>query len=143
MQKLDPHTLFSIFEQGDEEIYREHQIEDVLKNPYVLMGMTVTGVENFNLIDKMYLLKHKSDYAKIRPSVKYKYYSKLVTYLTRINIEEAQNAYTIGEDFDTERCLHSLNEMLEYFQDIEEYERCAIIFKYIDLLYGKKLEVLF
>ena len=107
------------------------------------MGMTVTGVENFNLIDEMYLLKHKSDYAKIRPSVKYKYYSKLVTYLTRINIEEAQDAYTVGEDFDIERCLHSLNEMLEYFQDIEEYERCAIVFKYIDLLYGKKLEVLF
>ena len=24
MNKLDPHTLFSLFEQGDEEVYKEH-----------------------------------------------------------------------------------------------------------------------
>ena len=65
MQKLDPHTLFSIFEQGDEEVYREHNVEDVLKNPYVLIGMVVTGVENFYFMDKLYALKHKEDYGRV------------------------------------------------------------------------------
>ena len=36
MHKLDPHTLFSIFEKGDEEVYKENQMEGLLDNPYVL-----------------------------------------------------------------------------------------------------------
>ena len=62
MQKLDPHTLFSIFEKGDEEIYKENNIEELLDNPYVLIGMVVTGVENFYMIDQMYMVKHEEDY---------------------------------------------------------------------------------
>ena len=74
MNKLDPHTLFSIFEQGDEEIYKEHNVLGVLDNPYVLIGMVVTGVENFALIDGMYLLRYEEKYAKVRDGIKYKYY---------------------------------------------------------------------
>ena len=65
MNKLDPHTLFSIFEQGDEQVYKEHNVLGVLDNPYVLIGMAVTGVENFALIDQMYLLRYAEDYAKV------------------------------------------------------------------------------
>ena len=36
MQPLNPHTLFSIFEKGDEEIYKEHNMEELLDNPFVL-----------------------------------------------------------------------------------------------------------
>lgn len=142
MQKLDPHTLFSIFEQGDEEVYREHNVEDVLKNPYVLIGMVVTGVENFYYIDKIYTLKHKEEYGRVRNDIKRKYYSKIFNYLTRINVDDLNDEYTIGEDFNVQRCLKALNEILYYFEGLEEYEKCAVIVKYTDLLYGKKLEAL-
>ena len=69
MNKLDPHTLFSIFEQGDEQGYKEHNVLGVLDNPYVLIGMAVTGVENFALIDQMYLLRYAEDYAKVRSKI--------------------------------------------------------------------------
>ena len=52
MQPLNPHTLFSIFEKGDEEVYKENGIESTLNNPYVLMGMVVKGVENFIVLDQ-------------------------------------------------------------------------------------------
>jgi hypothetical protein len=54
MNKIDPNTLFAIFEQGDEKIYKEHGQEEVLKNPYVLLGMVTRGVENYGLMDIMY-----------------------------------------------------------------------------------------
>ena len=142
MQKLDPHTLFSIFEQGDEQIYKEHDVEEMLKNPYVLIGMTVTGIENFHMIDKMYTLKHKKEYLRVRDSIKNKYYNKVYNYLTRLKVSDLNDKYTIGEDFNVERCLQALNDLLYYFEYIEEYEKCAIIMKYTDLLYSKKLEVL-
>ena len=142
MQRLDPHTLFSIFEQGDEQIYREHNVEEVLKNPYVLIGMAVTGIENFYYIDKMYTMKHKEDYARVRSGIKNKYYNKVYGYLTRVSVDEVKDSYAIGEDFNVQRCLGAFNDLLYYFESIEEYEKCATIMKYIDLLYGKKLEAL-
>ena len=84
MQKLDPHTLFSIFEKGDEEIYKENNIEELLDNPYVLIGMVVTGVENFYMIDQMYMVKHEEDYSRVRDKIKLKYFTKLSRYLDRV-----------------------------------------------------------
>jgi hypothetical protein len=142
VQRLDPNTLFTIFEQGDEQIYKEHGIEDLLQNPYVLVGMVVTGVENFHFIDKMYSFKHKEDYGRIRDGIKLKYYCKLYNYLTRINLEESNDLYNIGTDFELDRSLSALNDLLYFFETIEHYGKCAIIKKFTDLLYSKKLEYL-
>lgn len=142
MHKLNPHTLFSIFEQGDEEIYKEHNAEDVLNNPYVLIGMVVTGVDNFHLLDKMYLLKHQEDYGRVRDSVKLKFYNRLFRYLKRIEIESVRDVYDVGLDYDIDASLECLNDMLYFYERLEMYEKCAIVMQFTDLLYGKKLEAI-
>jgi hypothetical protein len=142
LHKLNPHTLFSIFEQGDEEIYKEHNAEDVLNNPYVLIGMVVTGVDNFHLLDKMYLLKHQEDYGRVRESVKLKFYNRLFRHLKRIEVESVRDAYDIGLDYDIDASLECLNDMLYFYERLEMYEKCAIVMQFTDLLYGKKLEAI-
>ena len=142
MHKLNPHTLFSIFEQGDEEIYKEHNAEDVLNNPYVLIGMVVTGVDNFHLLDKMYLLKHQEDYSRVRENVKLKFYNRLFRYLKRIEVKSVMDVYDIGLDYDIDASLECLNDMLYFYERLEMYEKCAIVMQFTDLLYGKKLEAI-
>ena len=142
MNKLDPHTLFSIFEQGDEEIYKEHNVEELLDNPYVLIGMVVTGVENFYLIDKMYTLKHEEEYGRVRDKVKLKYYTKLYKYLDRVAPLEMDIIYKIGSDFEVDRSIDAISDLMFFFEDIEHYEKCAKIKLYSDLLVNKKLEAL-
>ena len=142
MHKLDPHTLFAIFEQGDEQVYRENNVEDVLKNPYVLIGMVVTGVENFYFMDKMYSFKHPEEYERVRGSIKFKYYSKLYGYLNRVKPVELDIVYKIGSDFEIDMSLKAINELLFYFQDLEHYEKCSVIKQFSDLLIDRKLETL-
>ena len=142
MNKLDPHTLFSIFEQGDEEVYKEHDVLGVLDNPYVLIGMAVTGVENFALIDQMYLLKYAEEYGRVRGKIKHNYYTKLYTYLTRVNLEELGDEYKIGEDYNISRSIDSILDIQVYFQQVEEYEKCRVIQQFSDLLIGLKLQTL-
>ena len=142
MHKLDPHTLFSIFEQGDEEIYRENNVEDLLDNPYVLIGMVVTGVENFYMIDKMYMLKHAEEYDRVRDSVKLKYFIRLYKYLDRVTPVEMDVVYRIGSDFELDRSINAINDLLFFFEEMEQYEKCAKIKHYSDLLVNKKLETL-
>ena len=98
---MDPHTLFSIFEQGDEEVYIEHGVKDVLDNPFVLMGMILRGLENFELMDMMYSRNFPEEYKNVKTIIKYKYYNKLYSYLRRIDSTSFKDEYTIGEAFDS------------------------------------------
>jgi hypothetical protein len=142
VHKLDPHTLFSIFEQGDEEVYKENDVEDLLDNPFVLIGMVVTGVENFYMIDKMYTLRHEEEYGRVRDKIKLKYFTKLCGYLDRVTPIEMRVAYSIGTDFELDRAIAAMNEILFFFENIELYEKCAKIKQYTDLLLNKKLQTL-
>lgn len=134
MQPLDKNTLFSIFEQGDEEVYIEHGVEDLLQNPYVLMGMVIRGLENYQLMDLMYKRNFPKEYSKIKESLKYKYYGKLFHYLERIDSSNFDPKHSIGESFDVESIELGLNTLRLYFEDIEEYEKCATIVQYAQLL---------
>jgi hypothetical protein len=134
MQPLDKDTLFSIFEQGDEEIYQEHKITGVMNNPYVLMGMVIRGMENWHLMDIMYKRSYKEEYQRVRDSIRVKYMSKLVSYLDRIDETKFETIYTIGDAYDSKTVMKVLNDLISYFESIEMYEKCATIKNYVDLL---------
>ena len=131
---MDPHTLFSIFDAGDEEVYRENKVEGLLDNPYVLMGMVLRGLENWAIMDNMYTRAHPNEYQHVREGIKYKYYNKLYGYLSRIPDNKFDSVYRIGESFASAEIQRGLNTLLYFFQDLEEYEKCAVVKNYIELL---------
>ena len=134
MNKLDPHTLFSIFEQGDEEIYKEHGQQDVLKNPFVLMGMVLRGLENYRLMALIYNRKYPDMFKEQEPVIKHKYYNKLYSYLNRIDLRQLETAYHIGESYSRDEIMLALEHMIQFFVKVEEYEKCAKIVEYKELL---------
>ena len=77
MQPLDKNTLFSIFEVGDEEVYKENNVESLLDNPFVLIGMVVRGVENWHLMDILYTRNNLEICVK-------EGYSSLVAWIQRV-----------------------------------------------------------
>lgn len=144
MQPIDPHTLFSIFEQGDEQVYEENGVQDALNNPYVLMGMVLKGLENYSIMDMMYKKRYPEQYNEVRNTIKYKYYNRLYKYLSRIQLDKLEDIYKIGESYNSESVFISLEGLKMFFQDIEQYEKCAVIKKYQDLLIDNlphKLEI--
>jgi len=134
MQPLDKHTLFSIFEVGDEEVYKENNVESLLDNPFVLIGMVVRGVENWHLMDILYTRKNGKEYTNVRDKVQLQYFLKLCGYLERLDFNKFETVYTIGESFDRGEVDDRFNQMMEVFIEHEQYEKCAIIKKYIDML---------
>ena len=140
MNKLDPHTLFSIFEQGDEQVYEEHGLEDTLNNPYVLMGMVLQGLENFTLMDIMYTRHYGENYKRVKTTIKHKYYNKLYGYLERIDSNNFDSIHKIGESFDKQAVNIALATLIVHYELLEEYEKCAVIKKYMDHLEKKDEE---
>ena len=142
MKPLDKNNLFTIFQVGDEEVYKEHNLEDTLKNPFVLMGMVLRGLQNYHLMDLMYTKTYPEEYGEIALTVKRKYYTTLYTYLTRIDSTKFETIYSIGKSFEIEEVEEGLNELLYFFVELEEYERCAVIKRYIDYLCYQEVGVL-
>lgn len=137
MTNLNPQKLFSIFEQGDEEVYEEHGVEMLLSNPYVLINMVGRGMENFELMERMYLKRYPEEYEKVRAGVKKTYYARLYGYLTRIDIKDIEDTYSIGDAYDVTLCSAALDDLRQYYEEQEEYLKCATIRDFIEYLFKK------
>lgn len=132
MKKIDPHQLFSMFEANDEAVYKEHGMEDQLKNPFVLMGMVLKGIEQYELMDILYTKNYGPRYKDVKHKIKYKYYLRLFEYLERIDSTKFEDIYQISLEYPIEETYTKLNDFLKYFEGIEHYENCAVIKRYID-----------
>ena len=136
MNKLDPHTLFSLFEQGDEEVYKEHGVESTLNNPYVILNMVTRCMDNYAIMDMLYMKNNPVNYKQVRSNVKYKYFTKLFKYLDRLDIDSIRNTkYVIGESYDLPNLIAKLDDLRLYFEEYEIYEKCLVIKNTIDILY--------
>jgi len=141
MQQLDPHSLFSLFEKGDEEVYKEHGVENTLNNPYVLLNMVTRGIDNYAVMDMLYMKNNPTQYKRVRPSVKYKYFNKLYGYLERLDLKAIEGKlYTIGDSYDVPNLILRLDDLRIFFEEYEQYERCGLIKKTIDVLYEKTVQ---
>ena len=134
MQPLDKNILFSIFEQGDEQVYEEFGMTDQLNNPYVLMNMVVKGLENYKIMDQMYQQQYPKQYKETRQAIKYKYYNNLLRYLERVSTKGFNDKYQIGDSYELMHNIYMLESLMFYFEKLEQYEKCAKIKEYIILL---------
>ena len=137
MKKLNCDDLFNIFSIGDEEIYKEHKIEDMMDNTFILFGMVVRGVENYFIIDKMYANRYQERYDSVRENIKLKYFNGLVNYLERVKDIKADTVEELKDEFGPQAIKYALEEMLEFYKELEMYEKCAVIFKFYELFFKK------
>lgn len=141
MKKLPTNQLFDIFEKGDEEIFKEHGVEDLLDNTYILFGMVVRGVENFYIIDQLYATRYREYYFQVKDSIKLKYFLGLMNYLERIKDLPTDLVPFMEDEFDKQSIHYAFNELMDLFIEVEYYEKCAILKKYFELFSIKQLEV--
>ena len=137
MKKLNSDDLFNIFSIGDEEIYKEHKIEDMMDNTFILFGMVVRGVENYFIIDKMYTHRYQERYDSVRENIKLKYFNGLVNYLERIKALQVGTVEELVDEFGPQAIKYALEEMLEFYKELEMYEKCAVIYKFYELFFKK------
>jgi hypothetical protein len=137
MKKLNSSDLFSIFTLGDEEVYKEHNIEDVMDNSFILFGMVVRGVENYFIIDKIYAHRYGDRYDSVCDSIKLKYFNGLVNYLERIEDLHSDTVNDLKDEFGPQAINYALEEMLNFYEEKEVYEKCAVIYRFYQLFFKK------
>lgn len=137
MKKIDKATLFNIFEVGDEEVYRENGVEDLLHNTYILLGMTIKGVENYFIMEQMYQNRYGETFSTVKDSIKLKYFTGLIKYLERIDLSQSDTLYELKDLFGEQSIEYALTEMVDFFEGVEMYENCALLMKFYKVFFPK------
>ena len=137
MKKLNSSELFEIFSQGDEQVYADNGVEDILDSSFILFGMVIRGVENYFIINKIYSNRYGEHYELISDSIKLKYFNGLIGYLHRIDITQSDTLEQLQDEFGPQAIKYALDELLEFYEQRELYEQCAIIFKFINIFFEK------
>lgn len=137
MKKLDSKGLFNIFSQQDEAIYHEHGIPNAFNNDFILFGTVIKGVENYFIIHTIYSYKFGHEYDNVSDSIKMKYFNGLTNYLERIDIAQSDTLKDILDEFEPDVVRSALQQLLDFYEEKEMYEKCTIIFKFFDFFFVK------
>lgn len=134
MKKIDPKNIFSLFEASDEEILKKEGQEELLKDDGVLLGMVVNGIENYAFLDEIYTTKYGDYYLDHADRIQYRYFDKLYNYLAEIKFIKLEPLLGVVDFMGEGTIFVSLEELLEFFVEYEEYEKCAKIKHSIEVL---------
>jgi len=137
MKKLDSQNLFKAFSlEGDET----NKLPEVPNDSFILLGTVLRGVETFYIIDQLYQMRYKDQYELVREKIKLKYFSGLMKYIDRIDDMSLDTVMYIEDEFGGQAIKCALEEMLQFFEQIEYYEQCITLKKYFDIFLQKKLQ---
>jgi len=136
MKKLDSQNLFKAFSlEGDET----NELPEVPNDSFILFGTVLRGVESFYIIDQLYQMRYKDQYELVREKIKLKYFTGLMKYIDRIDDMSLDTVMYIEDEFGGQAIKYALEEMLQFFEQIEHYEQCIVLKKYFDIFFDKKL----
>ena len=75
----------------------------------------------------------------MKERIKLKYFLGLMKYLDRIDLLSVDTAMHLEDEFGGQAIKYALEEMLQFFEQVERYEECVIVKKYFDIFFDKKL----
>jgi len=137
MKKLDSQNLFKAFSlEGD----NTKELPEVPNDSFILFGTVLRGVESFYIIDQLYQMRYKDQYILVQEKIKLKYFTGLMKYIDRIDDMSVDTVMYIEDEFGGQAIKYALEEMLQFFEQIEHYEECIILKKYFDIFLQKKLQ---
>lgn len=137
MKKLNSNELFNIFSQDDHNLLYDHIQEEVVHDDFILFGSIIMGVGNYYLVDQIYSHKYKEQYDSVRESIKLKYFNGLMKYFDRIDVLQPDTVNQLVDEFGRSTIHKDLHQLLHFYENNELYEKCSIIFKYLQFFLVK------
>ena len=143
---MNKDKIFNLFndspEAKNDETFQKKALAIFNNSPYHKLGMfTKLIVNHFIFHSKLekFLKKEEPNYnaESTREASEFVVFNRAFNYLNQINPLDKKVTYAVL-DFDNKILNQTLESALQYFQDTEEYEKCAHIFKFQKILKESK-----
>jgi hypothetical protein len=134
MKKINSQQVLKSFDLDYSLSFLSGKGKEKLSSPQTLFKNATLGIEKYELLHLIYSKGYGKVYEDIADSVKDRYFNKMYKYISEIKLEEIESIKEIIPSLDEKVVKSSLNKLILYFQHLEEYEKCAVIKKILDLV---------
>lgn len=143
---MDPNKVFNLFDNNSDIINSpeeiKNKIEDLKSNPTIKIGMFTKLILNHQVfhekLEKFLKQEEPSyDVQSTKESSEFVVYNRAWYYLNQVDITKKEDVFSIL-DFNPKLLNNALESALIYFQNNEEYLKCAHIFKIQQILKESK-----
>ena len=131
---MNKDKIFGLFEDSsDGEVLKVKKIIPVNKGPYYKLGMFTKLILNHfvfhNKLEK-FLQKEEPSYnvESTKEASEFVVFNRAWNYINKIDINKKEHIFAIL-DFNPHLLSSALESALIYFEGLEEYEKCAHLFK--------------
>ena len=134
LNMIDKDKIFKLFVDGKEISgdKTKDEIKEFMEGPYAKMGMFVKLIQNhhvFHLKLEKFLKREQPDYnvESTKEASEFTIYSRAWSYIEQIDINSNDDIEAIIS-FDKKLLNSTLKGAVQYFEDLEDYEKCAHLF---------------
>ena len=136
---MDPRLVFGLFQ--DPEDKSEEKVKEIIdfsEHPYVLMGMFTRIIFRGDIVNDQILkffseINKDVDIEDLQVANKNMIFTRAYSYLTKLDLENSFHIETLldkaGDPF-----LQACDLSIEYFTELEQYEKCSFIKKFKDFI---------
>ena len=129
MKKLNSNELFDIFSQQDDHVFTDNGMQEEIDNDFITFGTIIVGMRNYDILDHMYRYRYEKQYDSMKDQLKLKYFNGLIRYASRIDELRPDTVDDLIQEFGKQEIVGMLTQLLRFYEKLEVYENCAIIFK--------------
>lgn len=136
---MDPTLVFGLFQ--DPEDKSEEKVKEIIdfsEHPYVLMGMFTRIIFRGDIVNDQILkffseINKDVDTENLQVLNKNMIFTRAYSYLTKLDLQNSFHIETLldkaGDPF-----LQACDLSIEYFTELEEYEKCSFVKKFKDFV---------
>ena len=132
---IDKDKIFKLFVDGKEISgdKTNKEIKDFMNGPYAKIGMFVKLIQNHEVFHKKlekFLKQEQPDYnvESTKEASEYTVYHRAWSYIKQVDIDKSDDVKAIIS-FDPKIFYKTLDGAVDYFENYEEYEKCAHLHK--------------
>jgi hypothetical protein len=132
---IDKDKIFKLFVDGKEidGDKTKEEIREFMNGPYAKIGMFVKLIQNHEIFHKKlekFLKREQPDYnvESTKAASEFTIYNRAWGYIKNISINDSEDIKAII-NFDVKTFYKILNKAIFFFQEKEEYEKCAHLYK--------------
>lgn len=134
MKIINFEKIKDLFTKKDEEVYKEHNLQHLLEDPYVIFNTAIRGVTLYNLLDGTYRIRYPKEYPVVESSVRNNQFAYLYQLIVKVPLDDPKVFSDTKLDLGEGVVRDSLNQLLQHFIDLEEYEKCSVIKNYLEII---------
>ncbi len=141
MKPLPP-SFFNLFDYSDEgDLNKEgfaQAVIDYTQHPYIIFGTFLRSVENFYIVCERYRNSYGDKFERIEQQLKHTYFDRLYNFLDRFDENKLEHILE-ARQFDDSEIAFAVDSLLEFYEEIEDYQKCARLWKILQLTLGEKV----